>query len=75
MVVALAAAFDTTMTSIITEEVAKADIVIHDSPFTLPYDVGAGLDGVTRIYNAYNVETELATQMFKGCLLYTSRCV
>lgn len=41
------------------EEYAGADVIIHDSPFTVDYDLFAGVDGKVRIYNAYNCETEL----------------
>lgn len=33
-----------------------ADVIIHESPFTLNYDVMAGLDDKLRIYNSYNAE-------------------
>lgn len=41
------------------EEYSKADVVIHDSPFTVQYDLFAGLDGKPRIYNSYNCESQL----------------
>lgn len=41
------------------EEYERADIIIHDSPFTVDYDLFAGLDGKPRLYNAYNCETDL----------------
>lgn len=45
---------------------ADADVIVHDSPFSVPYDRGIGTDGVPRIYNSYNVETALAGQLFGG---------
>ncbi|MGY3895355.1 glycosyltransferase [Aeromonas enterica] len=36
-----------------------ADIIVHDSPFTVDYDIFLGLDNKSRIYNSYNCETEL----------------
>jgi glycosyltransferase involved in cell wall biosynthesis len=42
------------------------DLVIHESPFTLPYDLTAGADGKPRIYNSYNVESLLAAEMLRG---------
>lgn len=41
------------------EEYADADVIIHDSPFTVDYDLFAGVDGKVRVYNAYNCETDL----------------
>jgi len=43
-----------------------ADLIIHDSPFTVDYDVFAGLDGKIRVYNAYNCETDLYRQLHPG---------
>ncbi|GJE55555.1 glycosyltransferase [Methylobacterium thuringiense] len=40
-----------------------ADVIIHDSPFTISYDVMAGADLIPRIYNSYNCETQLYAQM------------
>lgn len=45
------------------EEYEKADIVIHDSPFTVDYDLFLGLDNKLRVYNSYNCETELYKQL------------
>ena len=39
------------------------DVIIHDSPFTISYDIMAGADLVPRIYNSYNCETHLYAQM------------
>lgn len=41
------------------EEYQRADVIIHDSPFTVDYDLFAGLDHKPRIYNAYNCEADL----------------
>lgn len=48
------------------EEYAAADIIIHDSPFTIDYDLFAGVDNKLRVYNAYNCETLLYDQMHNG---------
>ena len=40
-------------------EYASADLIIHDCPFTLGYDLFLGLDKKPRIYNSYNCEFEL----------------
>ena len=38
---------------------ADADVIIHDSPFTIDYDLFFRHDGKPRIYNSYNVEVDL----------------
>lgn len=48
------------------EEYEKADVIIHDSPFTIAYDLFAGMDNKLRVYNAYNCETQLYEQMHPG---------
>ena len=45
------------------EEHARADIVIHEFPFTVDYDLLAGVDGKPRIYDAHNCETQLYAQL------------
>lgn len=45
------------------EEYSKADIIIHESPFTVPYDLFLGFDSKPRVYNSYNVESALYAQM------------
>jgi len=64
--VALAAPFDVTLTQVITELTPTMDVIVHASPFTVPYDKGMGSDGVMRVYDAYNVEYKLAEQIFSG---------
>nr|WP_165583172.1 glycosyltransferase [Dyella soli] len=66
LAVALAYPFDTQMSRVISEHAVGVDFIIHESPFTVPYDRGMGSDGIPRIYNAYNVEYQLARQIFKG---------
>ncbi|MBN8201196.1 MULTISPECIES: glycosyltransferase family 4 protein [Bacillaceae] len=44
----------------------QSDIIIHDSPFTLGYDLFFGFDEKPRIYNSYNNEADLAKQMWDG---------
>ncbi|MFT7056574.1 MAG: glycosyltransferase involved in cell wall biosynthesis [Roseivirga sp.] len=41
------------------EEYADADIIIHDSPFTIDYDLFLEVDKKIRVYNSYNCETLL----------------
>jgi glycosyltransferase involved in cell wall biosynthesis len=45
------------------EEIERADVIVHDSPFTVYSDLFAGLDGKPRVYNAYNCETCLYRQL------------
>ncbi|MGO4260209.1 glycosyltransferase family 4 protein [Lysobacter sp. TAB13] len=66
LALALAGEFDTELGQQMGGLVAAADLIVHESPFTLPYDRGAGSDGKLRVYNAYNVEYRLAEQMFHG---------
>lgn len=42
---------------------AQADAIIHDSPFTVGYDLFLGFDSKPRIYNSYNVEFDLYRQI------------
>ena len=65
-VVAVAAGVETEYSRRFADAVADADVVIHECPFTLPYDRSFGVDGKPRIYNAYNVEHRLARQMLRG---------
>lgn len=44
----------------------SSDIIIHDSPFMLGYDIFLGMDNKPRIYNSYNHEASLAEQMWDG---------
>ncbi|QNK51428.1 glycosyltransferase family 4 protein [Brevibacterium sp. PAMC23299] len=44
----------------------KSDIVIHDSPFMLKYDINFGLDNKPRIYNSANHESEFAKHVWYG---------
>lgn len=66
LVVALAAALDDTFASTLSRLAQGVDAIIHESPYTLPYDKHIGRDGIPRIYNSYNVEYRLANQMLKG---------
>src|SRR5450755_4775991 len=65
-VVSLAAGTDTQYGRSFDALVSDADLVIHESPFTFPYDRSVGTDGKPRIYNAYNVEHRLASQLLRG---------
>ena len=43
----------------------QADIIIHDSPFLAGYDLFLGFDKKPRIYNSYNVEFDVYSQLHK----------
>jgi glycosyltransferase involved in cell wall biosynthesis len=48
------------------EEYPKADIIIHESPFTVHYDPFMGFDDKLRVYNSHNVESHLYGQMHQA---------
>lgn len=48
------------------EEYESADLLIHDSPFTVDYDLFAGTDDKPRVYNAHNCEAQLYAQLHPG---------
>lgn len=45
------------------EEYDDCDVIFHDSPFTIDYDVFSGLCRKPRIYNSYNCESILYKQL------------
>lgn len=45
------------------EEYEQAEIIIHDFPFNIDYDLFLGTDNKPRIYNAHNCETLLYRQL------------
>jgi len=63
---ALAGRGKTRYHEVVAELSRKADAVIHDSPFTLLYDPGIWDDGKPRIYNSYNVESEMMPSLIQG---------
>lgn len=44
----------------------QTDMIIHESPYMLDYDIFFGLDDKPRIYNSYNHETVLVQQTWTG---------
>ncbi|MBE1445672.1 glycosyltransferase family 4 protein [Paenibacillus sp. OAS669] len=44
----------------------QADLIIHDFPYMLEYDLFFGIDNKLRIYNSHNYETSLVKQIWKG---------
>lgn len=45
---------------------AWADVIVHESPFTLPYDLLIGLDAKPRVYGSHNAEAALMRAMHPG---------
>jgi glycosyltransferase involved in cell wall biosynthesis len=43
-----------------------ADIIIHDCPFMLGYDLYFGVDNKPRVHNSYNFESSLFKQIWTG---------
>lgn len=41
------------------EEYGDADVIVHDFPFMIDYDIFLGLDEKPRVYNAHNCESRL----------------
>lgn len=48
------------------EEYDQADIIFHDFPFAVDYDIFASADYKLRVYNAHNCETLLYRQIHPG---------
>lgn len=48
------------------EEYEQAEVIVHESPFTVDYDLFAGLDAKPRLYNAYNCESDLYATLHPG---------
>ena len=44
----------------------NADVIIHEFPYMLNYDMFFGMDDKPRIYNSHNYESDLVTQIWKG---------
>lgn len=44
----------------------NSDIIIHDSSFSLKYDINFDLDNKPRIYNSHNHESKFAKQVWYG---------
>jgi glycosyltransferase involved in cell wall biosynthesis len=44
----------------------SADIIIHEFPYMLEYDLFFGIDKKPRIYNSHNVESSLIRQIWHG---------
>lgn len=55
--------FPTLLQQAYLEEYEKADVLIHDFPFTVQHDIFAGLDKKARVYNAHNCEYQLYSQL------------
>ncbi|MDF7785630.1 glycosyltransferase [Pantoea stewartii] len=57
--IAASAAYPTLMHEAYLQEYEAADIIIHDFPFTVDFDILLGADNKPRIYNSHNCETVL----------------
>ena len=57
--IAAASKFATLFHMAYLDEYDDADVIIHDSPFTVSYDIFRDVDSKIRVYNAYNSETLL----------------
>jgi glycosyltransferase involved in cell wall biosynthesis len=43
-----------------------ADAVVHEFPYTVPYDLGMGMDRKPRIYNSHNLESDMVASLAQG---------
>lgn len=57
--IAASARYPTAMLDTYLREYEHADLIFHDFPFTVDYDIFLGVDGKPRVYNSHNCETEL----------------
>jgi glycosyltransferase involved in cell wall biosynthesis len=57
--IAAAGTYVTAMHKAYLDDYSKSDLIIHDFPFTLHYDIFFQLDTKPRIYNSHNCEYEL----------------
>jgi glycosyltransferase involved in cell wall biosynthesis len=57
--ITVAGKFPTLLHNAYLEEYESADLIIHDFPFTIDYDLFFNVDDKVRIYNAHNCETLL----------------
>lgn len=62
-VLAASAKYHTSFHDAYLEEYEKADLIIHESPFTIGYDIFRYSDNKIRIYNSYNCESVLYKQI------------
>ncbi|TQR43695.1 glycosyltransferase family 4 protein [Paenibacillus popilliae] len=45
---------------------SSSDIIVHEFPYMLNYDLFFGLDNKPRIYNSHNLESDLVSQIWNG---------
>ena len=57
--IAASAHYPTLMHAAYLQEYQSADIIVHDFPFTVDFDIFLGADNKPRIYNSHNCETTL----------------
>jgi len=63
---ALSAKFPNSYHEIYLKLYPKTDIIIHESPYMLDYDLFFGFDDKPRVYNSYNVESPHVRQIWSG---------
>lgn len=61
--IAASSKYSTKLHAAYLEEYEKADVIIHDFPFTAQYDIFLGFDPKLRVYNAHNCESLLYRQL------------
>lgn len=61
--IAASAAYPTLMHAAYLQEYETADIIIHDFPFTVDFDIFMGFDDKPRVYNSHNCETVLYSSL------------
>lgn len=64
LVRAISSNFSTKFHNYFNELYLQSDIIIHDHPYMLGYDLYFGLDDKPRIYNSYNYEAELVNKLW-----------
>lgn len=64
--IAACASYPTLLHRAYLEEYEDADIIFHDFPFMIGYDIFAGLDDKPRVYNAHNCESLLYRELHPG---------
>lgn len=60
---AACAPYPTALHDAFLEEYESCDVIIHDFPFTIDYDIFLGLDEKLRVYNSHNCETILYQEL------------
>jgi glycosyltransferase involved in cell wall biosynthesis len=51
---------------LVSKVAADVDAVVHEFPYTVPYDLGMGMDRKPRIYNSHNLESDMVASLAQG---------